>query len=103
MLIASRNSLTDVNSLTNEDGRCLDLLPPAGSELAQKENTELIAGQTYKVVFKTKEYFDRSNRKSFYPWVEVTGGNLLNLFAAQIYHRLHLRSKTQNNTTISPC
>lgn len=81
----SRNSLTADNSHTNEDGRCLDLLPPAGSELAQKENTELIAGQIYKVVFKTKEYFDRSNRKSFYPWVEVTGGNLLNLFATQIY------------------
>lgn len=89
MLIASRNSLTAVNSHTNEDGRCLDLLPPAGSELAQKEKTELIAGQIYKVVFKTKEYFDRSNLKSFYPWVEVTGGNLLNLFATQIFNRLH--------------
>ena len=73
MLIESRNGLTTDNDIsdTNEDGRCLDLLPPAGSELAQKEKTELIAGQTYKVVFKTKEYFDRTNRKSFYPWVEV--------------------------------
>jgi len=57
---------------TNKDGRCLDLLPPAGSERAQKEKTELVMGQTYKVVFRTKEYFDHTNRKSFYPWVEVT-------------------------------
>jgi len=73
VLIASKKSLTagNDNSHTNEDGRCLDLLPPAGSELAQKEKTELVAGQTYKVVFKTKEFFDRTNRKSFYPWVEV--------------------------------
>ncbi|KAF4623064.1 hypothetical protein D9613_002232 [Agrocybe pediades] len=57
---------------TNADGRCLDLLPPAGSELAKKEKTDLVAGQTYKVVFKTKEYFEKTNRKSFYPWVEIS-------------------------------
>ncbi|KAJ3516082.1 hypothetical protein NLJ89_g1343 [Agrocybe chaxingu] len=58
--------------VTNADGRCLDLLPPAGSEEAKKEKTDLVVGQTYKVVFKTKEYFERTNRKSFYPWVEIT-------------------------------
>jgi len=57
---------------TNADGRCLDLLPPAGSHEAKTEKTELISGQTYKVVFKTKEYFERTNRQSFYPWVEVS-------------------------------
>ncbi|KDR85463.1 hypothetical protein GALMADRAFT_234351 [Galerina marginata CBS 339.88] len=57
---------------TNANGRCLDLLPPAGSELAEKEKTNLAPGQTYKVVFKTKEYFDRTSRRSFYPWVEIT-------------------------------
>lgn len=59
-------------SVTNADGRCLDLLPPAGSDLALKEDTALAAGQTYKVVFKTKEYFEKTGRKSFYPWVEVS-------------------------------
>jgi len=58
--------------VTNADGRCLDLLPSAGSELAQKEHTELKAGQMYKIVFKTKEYFESTNRLSFYPWVEIT-------------------------------
>ncbi|KJA25903.1 hypothetical protein HYPSUDRAFT_182336 [Hypholoma sublateritium FD-334 SS-4] len=58
--------------VTNADGRCLDLLPPAGSELALKEGTDLASGQTYKVVFKTKEYFEKTGRKSFYPWVEIT-------------------------------
>ncbi|KAF9015638.1 hypothetical protein BDQ17DRAFT_58202 [Cyathus striatus] len=57
---------------TNADGRCLDLLPPTGSEEAKKEDTDLKAGQTYKIVFKTKEYFERTNRQSFYPWVEIS-------------------------------
>ncbi|TFK36984.1 hypothetical protein BDQ12DRAFT_686197 [Crucibulum laeve] len=56
---------------TNADGRLLDLLPPVGSEEAKKEDTDLKAGQTYKIVFKTKDYFDRTNRQSFYPWVEI--------------------------------
>ncbi|KAG6910529.1 hypothetical protein DXG01_009948 [Tephrocybe rancida] len=56
---------------TNADGRCLNLLPPAGSDEEVKEQTALKAGQTYKVVFKTKDYFDKTGRASFYPWVEV--------------------------------
>ena len=56
---------------TNADGRCLDLLPLRGSEEEKQAGTALVAGQTYKVVFRTKEYFDLTNRKSFYPWVEV--------------------------------
>lgn len=32
-----------------------------------------MAGRLYKVVFQTKEYFERTgNRKCFYPWVEVS-------------------------------
>ncbi|GLB35895.1 putative transthyretin family. 5-hydroxyisourate hydrolase subfamily protein [Lyophyllum shimeji] len=57
---------------TDLDGRCLDLLPPAGSEEEKKEKTALQAGQTYKLVFKTKEYFEATDRTSFYPWVEIT-------------------------------
>ena len=57
--------------MTNADGRCLDLLPPRDSEEARDEHTQLRAGQTYKIIFKTKEYFKRTNRSSFYPWVEV--------------------------------
>ncbi|KAF7307087.1 5-hydroxyisourate hydrolase [Mycena indigotica] len=45
---------------TNADGRCSDLLPPQ----------PLPAG-TYKIIFKPKEYFERSGRKCFYPWVEI--------------------------------
>jgi len=26
----------------------------------------------YKVIFKTKEYFEGTGRKCFYPWVEIT-------------------------------
>ncbi|KAF8913120.1 hypothetical protein CPB84DRAFT_1957494 [Gymnopilus junonius] len=57
---------------TNADGRCVDLLPPRGSELATEEKTDPVAGQIYKLVFKTKEYFERTNRQTFYPWVEIT-------------------------------
>jgi hypothetical protein len=47
---------------TNDDGRCLDLL-------SHPEYT--LAHGLYKIVFRTKEYFDRRQVKSFYPWVEV--------------------------------
>ncbi|KAF8632977.1 hypothetical protein AX15_001574 [Amanita polypyramis BW_CC] len=60
------------SGVTNADGRCIDLLPPAGSEEAKQQKTDLVAGQTYKIVFKTNEYFQRTGRDSFYPWVEVT-------------------------------
>jgi len=58
--------------ITNSDGRCLDLLPSRGSEEATRKNSDPVAGQTYKIVFKTKEYFEHTKRKSFYPWVEIT-------------------------------
>ena len=57
---------------TNADGRCIDLLPPVGSPEAQQEETDLITGQTYKIIFRTKEYFQKTERDSFYPWVEVS-------------------------------
>ncbi|KAF8216045.1 hypothetical protein K438DRAFT_1799982 [Mycena galopus ATCC 62051] len=57
--------------VTNADGRCLDLLPARDSSEAQKADVALVPG-TYKIVFKTKEYFERTGRKCFYPWVEIT-------------------------------
>lgn len=53
------------SSVTNADGRCLDLVP---HDLAKSR--ALTAG-TYQIVFETKEYFDRTSRKSFYPFVQV--------------------------------
>ncbi|KAF7339326.1 5-hydroxyisourate hydrolase [Mycena sanguinolenta] len=53
---------------TNADGRCLDLLPPRNSSDAEKLNAALAPG-TYKIVFKTKEYFEKTGRKCFYPWI----------------------------------
>ncbi|KAL1740600.1 hypothetical protein HDZ31DRAFT_67777 [Schizophyllum fasciatum] len=55
---------------TNADGRCVDLLPPRGSEEAKAQNAHLEAG-TYKIIFRTKEYFEKTGRQSFYPWVEI--------------------------------
>ncbi|KAF9645433.1 transthyretin [Thelephora ganbajun] len=54
-------------SVTNADGRCLDLLPPdsAGSSYAFQPGI-------YQIVFETKEYFERTDRKSFYPFVQIT-------------------------------
>ncbi|KAJ7070866.1 hypothetical protein C8F01DRAFT_1046592 [Mycena amicta] len=45
---------------TNADGRCTELLTP-----------QTLAAGTYKIVFKPKEYFERTGRKCFYPWVEI--------------------------------
>jgi len=57
--------------VTDADGRCLDMLPPRGSEEARLQHKELEAG-LYKIVFKPKEYFKRTDRTCFYPWVEIT-------------------------------
>ncbi|KAJ7293745.1 hypothetical protein C8J57DRAFT_1041546 [Mycena rebaudengoi] len=56
--------------VTNADGRCLDLLPARDSTEAKELDAVLTPG-TYKIVFKTKEYFAQSDRKCFYPWVEI--------------------------------
>jgi 5-hydroxyisourate hydrolase-like protein (transthyretin family) len=52
------------HSLTNVDGRCTDLLPPRG------EAGALEAG-LYRIVFHTGAYFEKTGRKSLYPFVEV--------------------------------
>ncbi|KAF7784093.1 hypothetical protein Agabi119p4_258 [Agaricus bisporus var. burnettii] len=57
---------------TNSDGRCIDLLPPRGSTDAEEAKTDPEAGQTYKVILRTREYFERTGRKSFYPWVDIS-------------------------------
>ncbi|KAF7347693.1 5-hydroxyisourate hydrolase [Mycena venus] len=57
--------------VTNADGRCLDLLPARDSSEAKDLDAAVVPG-TYKIVFKTKEYFEKTGRKCFYPWVEIT-------------------------------
>jgi len=53
------------SSVTNADGRCLDLLLLLPSSAALEPGS-------YQIVFETKEYFERSDRKSFYPFVQIT-------------------------------
>jgi len=55
---------------TDADGRCMQLFPK--DDAAGAGGAPLEAGRLYKVVFKTKEYFQRTGRKCFYPWVEIT-------------------------------
>jgi len=52
---------------TNSDGRCLALFDDPDNA----GKTTLNVG-VYKMVFKTKEYFETTGRKCFYPWVEIT-------------------------------
>ena len=54
--------------VTNSDGRCIDLL---SSDPQSTQSVKLEAGGLYKIVFKTKDYFDRAGKATFYPWVEV--------------------------------
>ncbi|KAK7064088.1 5-hydroxyisourate hydrolase [Favolaschia claudopus] len=56
---------------TDADGRCLNLLPARDSTEA-KELDAVLAPGIYKIVFRIKEYFEKTNRKCFYPWVEIT-------------------------------
>ncbi|KAJ3725566.1 hypothetical protein DFJ43DRAFT_1002548 [Lentinula guzmanii] len=53
---------------TDSDGRCTDLLPPTTSI----ETENLLKPGLYKMIFRTKEYFDSQSVKTFYPWVEIT-------------------------------
>ena len=49
----------------------MQLWPKATEDKAGEELLKLKAGTLYKVFFKTKEYFESTGRKCFYPWVEV--------------------------------
>lgn len=66
-----RKCMIQINSITDADGRCSTLLPPRGSTGANEKGKDIQAG-TYKMVFKPKSYFEKTGRKCFYPWVEVT-------------------------------
>jgi len=41
------------------------------------QSIKLEAGKLYKIIFKTKEYFDRVEKATFYPWVEVSACKIL--------------------------
>lgn len=56
-------------STTNAGGRCLDLLSP---NPASDSPSYTLQPGTYQIVFETKEYFERTGRKSFYPFVQIT-------------------------------
>ncbi|KAI9512494.1 transthyretin [Russula earlei] len=55
---------------TNADGRCTDLLS-GNQPLAHRDSLKLEAGGVYKIVFETKDYFDKAGKATFYPWVEI--------------------------------
>ncbi|RPD65139.1 transthyretin [Lentinus tigrinus ALCF2SS1-7] len=67
---AGFNVLAD--GVTDYDGRCMQLYPEAGPGQKREDLIKLQAGKLYKVVFKTKDYFESVGRKCFYPWVEIT-------------------------------
>lgn len=56
-------------SVTNADGRCVDLLSPGD------QSARLQSGSLYKIIFETKDYFDKAGMPTFYPWVEVCAGS----------------------------
>ncbi|PCH34049.1 transthyretin [Wolfiporia cocos MD-104 SS10] len=58
--------------VTDSDGRCMQLWPKATEQKSAEERKKLKAGTLYKVVFKTKDYFESTGHKCFYPWVEIT-------------------------------
>ncbi|KAJ8488126.1 hypothetical protein ONZ51_g3736 [Trametes cubensis] len=58
--------------VTDYDGRCMQLYPEAAPGQKREDLIKLQAGRLYKVVFKTKDYFESTGRKCFYPWVEIT-------------------------------
>ena len=55
----------------------MQLYPEAGPGQRREELIKLEAGKLYKVVFRTKDYFESVGRKCFYPWVEVRAYRML--------------------------
>ncbi len=49
----------------------MQLWPDAAEDAVKIESSKLVAGRQYKMIFWVKEYFQRTERKSFYPVVEV--------------------------------
>jgi len=56
----SPHSHIEASGKTDSDGRCTDLLPP-----------DPVPAGFYKVTFYTGEYFARTGRECFYPFVEI--------------------------------
>ena len=67
----------ELDRVTDYDGRCMQLYPEAQPGQKREDLIKLQAGRLYKVVFKTKDYFESTGRKCFYPWVEVRYHSLL--------------------------
>jgi len=61
-----------VEGETDSDGRCMQLWSKSTEGQSKEELPKLKAGAMYKVFFKTKDYFESTGRKCFYPWVEIT-------------------------------
>ena len=61
--------------ITNADGRIPDLLP----------NNKLLQQGIYKMRFETKDYFDKQQVKTFYPFVEI----IFDITSNEHYH-VHL-------------
>lgn len=60
-LLDSGNWIVVDEKITDNDGRIKDFL-----KVDNKNNQGV-----YKLTYHTKEYFDRTNRKSFYPYIDV--------------------------------
>ena len=58
--------------ITNSDGRIADLLA----------TEKLLEHGIYKMRFETKDYFDKANIKTFFPYVEI----IFEINSAQHYH-----------------
>lgn len=57
------NEWTEITiGTTNKDGRIPDLL----------RNDIMLEAGTYKLLFETKEYFDKQGIHSFYPFIEIS-------------------------------
>ncbi len=91
--------------MTDYDGRCMQLYPEAAPGQKREDLVKLQAGQFYKVVFKTKDYFESTGRKCFYPWVEVPFPSSLvrnpqsPLSLLGLLHRSPSKLATQPSTT----
>jgi hypothetical protein len=70
-----------VHRRTDADGRCMGLLPPSSDSSEHTADVAHLKAGLYKIVFKTREYFERMGKRSFYPWVEAS----LSLFSASLY------------------
>ena len=81
----------------------MQLWPEVAGDVEKIEKSRLLAGSQYKMVFWVKEYFQQTERKCFYPVVEVSTTLITSTIVSLLMHTMNrstLNRRTSPNIII---